>query len=120
MTGIKDYFLYVLISLAVVLSAVGFSVYSPSGTQFPVRWIWLVCSAAIVFGYTIKVCKQGRKKAKFWVILAVLLLLHIGLFIVLFARLKEISLLLLAASVGPEVFLILLCVDKLGIGQTGE
>lgn len=74
-------------TLVVALVVWGFSV--PIGTPFPARWIGLIASTSITFGYALRWCRPYWHRARFWFAFTALLVLHTGIFVAVLLNVEE-------------------------------
>lgn len=84
---IRDYVLYVAIAFG-FLAAV-FAVESKWGHEVLIRWGGLVGFTAVLFGYFVSESRQFFKERQFWTMTALLLVVHLGAFVILLTHVDE-------------------------------
>jgi len=84
---IRDYVLYVVITFAFI--GTGIVVDSKWGNDAFIRWHGLTGFTAGLFGYFISNSGQFLREKKFWVLTAILLLVHLAGFIIVLSHVDE-------------------------------
>jgi len=74
--ALRDWLLYIAISVALVIVIVIFAAYGPKKSPIEAKWIAFAINTVFVFGYTLKIVRPLWKKPKLWAVLSGLVLLH--------------------------------------------
>jgi hypothetical protein len=76
---VRDFFLYIVIGVAVAALAIVLGVHQAKAGQRPdlaFNWIAFALNTAFVFGSSLRATRPWLKKPKLWAVLAILFLLH--------------------------------------------
>lgn len=76
---VRDFFLYIVIGVAVVAVAILLGVHQAKTGQpsdVPFKWIAFALNTAFVFGSSLKATRSWLRKPKLWALSAVFLLIH--------------------------------------------
>ena len=87
--SVRDFVLYVLIGLAVLVSALLYATYVPASKRISPRWGGLVIMTLITFGYPVKWYRRYWRVWRFWCIYAFMFVAHMAAFILLLIRVEH-------------------------------
>jgi Na+/melibiose symporter-like transporter len=102
---IKDWLLYVVIAVLIVISVWMFAMHQArtgGSPNLPLKWLGFAGMTAIVFGYAIRACRRSWGKQKFWVLLGLFFAVHSGLGVFVLLRVPTVPLVLYAVLTGIE------------------
>jgi hypothetical protein len=89
LTRIRDFVLYILISLAVVVAIVLYAEYGPEAELSDFRWGALVCMALVTFGYPLKWYRSSWHAWQFWCAFGFLVVAHFTVYILALRRVEQ-------------------------------
>jgi hypothetical protein len=84
---VRDYILYVLITVA--FAGMVFMIQGRWGHEALIRWGGLAGFTAVLFGYFVGDSRQHLRQHQFWVLTAILLVLHLTAFVILLSHVEE-------------------------------
>ena len=106
---IKDWLLYVVIAVLIVISVWMFAVHQArtgGSPNLPLKWLGFAGMTAIVFGYAIRAGRRSWGRQRFWLFLSFFFAVHSGLGVLVLERISVVPLLLYAVLTGPEYVLL--------------
>jgi hypothetical protein len=101
----RDWLFYVVIAILMVGMIGAFAVHEADtgGSQsLPLKWMGFVGTTAIVFGYAIRACRPWWKTPKFWLLLTLSFMAHVGLGVFVLTRIDRVALLIYGLLGGVE------------------
>lgn len=96
---LRDLSLYIAIGVLFVAAAwiyAGHELEIGGSGELPLGWLGFSGMTAIVFGYTVRSCRQSWKSPRLWVLLACFLIVHCGVGMAVLLRVARVPLLLFA------------------------
>lgn|SRR5579863_924973 len=108
---VRDLALETLVAVALVSGLVVWAFSVPVGTPFPARWVGLVASTTLTFGYALLWCRRHWRLARFWLAFMALLLVHSAIFVFVLLKVEEWRLMWFPFVALPELFVLCLILD---------
>lgn len=111
---IKDWLLYLVIAVLIVISVWMFAMHQArtgGSPNLPLKWLGFAGMTAIVFGYAVRACRRSWGKQEFWLVLGFLFAVHLGLGVFVLLRVPTVPLVLYAVQTGIEYAVLMVCLD---------
>lgn len=101
---------YFAIAIALVMAFIAYAHFAltrNARAQFPLQWIWVAASGAVVYAYNVHPYRlKWKRRVPFWMATSVWLALRTALFAAAFAQFGRIPLLILMLLLVPEAFVV--------------
>ena len=111
---VRDFFLYIVIGVAVATLAALLGVHQAKTGQRPdlvFKWIAFAVNTAFVFGSALRATRSWWKKPKLWAVLAILFLLHGTLGALVISRFERIPLIWYVPVDAAEIAFFIQAID---------
>jgi hypothetical protein len=112
---VRDFFLYIVIGVAVAALAILLGVHQAkkpvSGPDLPFKWIAFALNTAFVFDSSLGATRPWLKRPKLWEVLAILFLLHGTIGALVISRFERIPLIWYVPVDAAEIALFILAIN---------
>jgi hypothetical protein len=101
----RDWLRYAVIAIVFVATIAAFAVHDADtgdSRGLPLEWLGFVGTTAIVFGYAIRACRRWWRMHKFWLLLTVFFIAHVGVGLFVLTKVDRVALVVYAIVSGVE------------------